>query len=1010
MDEELKAIVQRMIDAKESEANIALVIQGWKPKKQNEVSTQGSKNTSKTSTEPLPTSQKSNPFGLNTTVPTIDVATGKTGATKVNAMNTRIAKVEKKGTDVKNTLGASLNDLYAGLTKTPRYVYDLFSAPQNFLAEQFNIPDLATNYDNFLRLTDRASAGLGQIRSPLSALDGLGDYYEGNAQGFKDKQIRYEKGIFDSLKDGDFSNAGSQLVNQIVGSAPSIALMAGTSGVGSVSKLGGVSKTLLNALPFASSKSNEIRDNTEIPEYLKPIISAGYGLSEVVFDQKFGTQAIINRITDKFKNEGAEVALDEAKKFATGYLTKALKGIKEPLSDLGKNALEEMTTQFSQNLIDKITVDPNKDLTEGLADAGLVGGAMGGGISAIGALVNSKSKAKIAEKTKAIQELTADLDTDIPEETKQTLLSQVGKLKREINTEITKADEQFEALDEDSKEKVIEISSKIDGIEKSLAVEGITPTTKATLEEQKLKLEEQLAEIKPVAEVKIESDITTPQEEVKVTESVKTTPIEEITDEEYSIFVDKGIVDEKTLKSISNKVKNNETLSKRETAIFTDKTSEINKIIANEGTTEGAKVPEYFNVYEDVVKESKTKEEAFAKITESGAILSDTFNKKYNPDGKLTPQETFDKFYEEIKKQEETQNATNQGKIEQGSVEERIGTIEQQQGQQENRQYQEKPIPTTKTETSGSDSVKQGGTNQEVVPKPKFTIKGETVTPKAKEVAVEEPKVSGIKKALVSQDRIDSVDFEKITDKEMQDLGKSFIENGEVKPKEVVDSISGGDRRALQPKEVVSLIQYKAELDNTERELYKQKNELLAKGESTTAIDAQLNDVQQDIISFDTTAVITAQQQSLAFRLRKGLLDKDYNYVTQVEKYKATNGGVITPEVEAKFKEYDAELKQLKEQILQAEEKARVAQEQTAVDSIVEDVKKKQTQTATKRKRAEANLQKAKDDFSIFIKRSRGQANSFADVATFVKQASKLVKAYAELGILKGRQQRYRLC
>lgn len=74
-------------------------------------------------------------------------------------------------------------------------------------------------------------------------------------------------------------------------------------------------------------------------------------------------------------------------------------------------------------------------------------------------------------------------------------------------------------------------------------------------------------------------------EEVKVTEDVKTTPIEEITDEEYSIFVDKGIVNEKTLKSISNKVKNKEALSERETAIFTDKTSEINKIIATEGAT-----------------------------------------------------------------------------------------------------------------------------------------------------------------------------------------------------------------------------------------------------------------------------------------------------------------------------------------------------------------------------------------------------------------------------------------
>lgn len=54
MDEELQAIVQRMIDANEPEENIATVIQGWSdiPKKAKEVSGQGSQNTSATSTEP----------------------------------------------------------------------------------------------------------------------------------------------------------------------------------------------------------------------------------------------------------------------------------------------------------------------------------------------------------------------------------------------------------------------------------------------------------------------------------------------------------------------------------------------------------------------------------------------------------------------------------------------------------------------------------------------------------------------------------------------------------------------------------------------------------------------------------------------------------------------------------------------------------------------------------------------------------------------------------------------
>src|SRR5690606_14313570 len=57
MDEELKGIVQRMIDAGEPEANIAKVIQSWNSQKkksnQSEVSGQDSASGAQTSTAPL---------------------------------------------------------------------------------------------------------------------------------------------------------------------------------------------------------------------------------------------------------------------------------------------------------------------------------------------------------------------------------------------------------------------------------------------------------------------------------------------------------------------------------------------------------------------------------------------------------------------------------------------------------------------------------------------------------------------------------------------------------------------------------------------------------------------------------------------------------------------------------------------------------------------------------------------------------------------------------------------
>jgi hypothetical protein len=59
-------------------------------------------------------------------------------------------------------------------------------------------------------------------------------------------------------------------------------------------------------------------------------------------------------------------------------------------------------------------------------------------------------------------------------------------------------------------------------------------------------------------------------------------------------------------------------------------------------------------------------------------------------------------------------NAVNQGKIEQSSIGKYKGTIEQQQGQQENRNNKEKPISPTETKTSDSNSVEQSGEKQKV--------------------------------------------------------------------------------------------------------------------------------------------------------------------------------------------------------------------------------------------------------------------------------------------------------
>lgn len=62
--------------------------------------------------------------------------------------------------------------------------------------------------------------------------------------------------------------------------------------------------------------------------------------------------------------------------------------------------------------------------------------------------------------------------------------------------------------------------------------------------------------------------------------------IGEIGDSEYDDFVDSGEVSEERLIDIANKVKNQEELSERENAIFTNKTGEINRLIASVASSE----------------------------------------------------------------------------------------------------------------------------------------------------------------------------------------------------------------------------------------------------------------------------------------------------------------------------------------------------------------------------------------------------------------------------------------
>lgn len=226
-----------------------------------------------------------------------------------------------------------------------------------------------------------------------------------------------------------------------------------------------------------------------------------------------------------------------------------------------------------------------------------------------------------------------------------------------------------------------------------------------------------------------------------------------------------------------------------------------------------------------------------------------------------------------------------------------------------------------------------------------------------------EGKLSGIKKALVPDEKVDATPIERRNNEQMLASAKEDVDAGKIDPKAIVQEIAKGNARALQPDEVAALVYHKAQLD---KEVDAGNQELLdamdagdteAQARAKTKIDA----LNQEIDDYHTMAVKTAYEQSLAFRMRQMLLDNEYNLQSQILKYKAANNGVIAPDVEAKFKALDRQLKETTAKLRKLEDEQSKANATESLKSVRTD------------------LQKQKEHRLKIIQERKGKINDFFD-------------------------------
>ena len=181
----------------------------------------------------------------------------------------------------------------------------------------------------------------------------------------------------------------------------------------------------------------------------------------------------------------------------------------------------------------------------------------------------------------------------------------------------------------------------------------------------------------------------------------------------------------------------------------------------------------------------------------------------------------------------------------------------------------------------------------------------------------EKEKLSGIKKELVPENV--TTDLESKSDKEFFDEGKKAVEEGTIEPETIIHEVNESPR-ALQPNEVAALVYYKAKIDKQLTELTSQ-----IEGEKDTdkkqSLEHEFNVVSQQIMDYNKMALHTARQQSVAFRLRKMMLDSEYNLHHEIERFKSVNKGAISEDMVNKFIDIDKQLKEANKKILELEAK-----------------------------------------------------------------------------------------
>ena len=507
------------------------------------------------------------------------------------------------------SLKESLNNFATEIRANPERYAQAIEESKNVNLKKI-LPDPKTEEKNKRvanRIADNLILGVGEM---VDALPTLGyafgpmadptmatiSAFEANkrSQAFKENMYQADKGFLEAISDGDYAEAATIGLETTARSLPLMALSAVTGGGG----LGGYAS--LAAISGAQSYNEAVSEDWF--QELSPIERAGYasamGSLEAIGESVGGK--ILKSAAKDFATGlvGKEAFEKTAKEFISGYLKSTGYSMsEEALAEFVTGFGQSITQQAAQNGID--AVDYAQVLKDALESASL--GAFGGGtIRTVGyvpsavAMANSigVKNSKIKNR-KAIEELSQKLETAETEVERTAIVELLDKAIQNDAKDVNRSVKVYELMKNESQQDFDYVYQLDASLRRKISQYEATEDTdikKALGEdikrlsglkeqiENKYDRKEEVGVPSGVREgeaVVAAEPVVREGEKAPEAGRVLQVPAEEVTQEIYNEFVDKGVVPDGAIVSISDKIVSGETLTEQEQAIYKDKSGQI---------------------------------------------------------------------------------------------------------------------------------------------------------------------------------------------------------------------------------------------------------------------------------------------------------------------------------------------------------------------------------------------------------------------------------------------------